>query len=68
VSSEQGAAGIDKSATGNQMVTAADKDIQDFCKNIVASWNKPVSIPETFLEIYQWKKIVGELAERINNI
>ncbi len=66
VSSEQGAEGIDKAATGNQMLTSPDNDITDFCHKIVASWNTPVSIPEAFLEKYQWKKIVGELAIRIN--
>jgi glycosyltransferase involved in cell wall biosynthesis len=68
VSSEQGAEGIDMAATGNQMVTSPDNDITDFCKKIVATWNTPVSIPEAFLEKYQWKKIVSELASRINQL
>jgi glycosyltransferase involved in cell wall biosynthesis len=67
VSTEQGAEGIDKDTTVNQLITSPDNDIEAFCRHVVDSWNKPASISEVFLANYQWKKIVGELAERLKH-
>jgi len=65
VSTKQGAAGISKETTGDQLLTSGDHDNDLFCRHVVESWNKPVGISEAFLSAFQWKKIVGELAERI---
>ena len=66
VTTEQAAAGIDLGLTGEQLMTSHGDDMTAFCKYIVESWNKPPGVSEAFLERYQWKKIVGELADRIN--
>ena len=67
VSTEQGAAGINRNTTGTQLLTSADQDNDQFCRNIVDSWNKPIRIPEAFITQYQWEKIVGEVADRIKH-
>ena len=68
VSTAYGAKGIDETVTGSQLTLVADNDTSEFCRHVVMSWNKPIGIPETFREKYEWKKIVREVAERINHL
>ena len=66
VSSKNGATGVETNATGDQMIITRNHDIAAFCQAIIENWDKPVSIPEVFLEKYQWTSIVDKVAERIN--
>ena len=65
ISTEQGAAGISKETTGDQLLISGDHDNDLFCRHVVESWNKPLNISDAFLSAFLWRKIVSDLAERI---
>ncbi len=66
VSTIQGAAGINQELAGRHLLVSGDDDMETFCRHIVDIWNTAPGISPAFLEAYQWKKIVGDLAARIN--
>lgn len=66
VSTETGAAGIDKSVCGNKLVIVADKDWRAFADAIVKASNQPYSpTPNEYFEMYSWENIIPRVVDAL---
>ncbi len=58
VSSETGAAGVNRVACGNKLVIVKDNEWEEFSRAIIANKGHIVSTPASFYEHYYWGNIV----------
>jgi glycosyltransferase involved in cell wall biosynthesis len=69
ISTEAGAAGIDKTVCGTKLVTVADNDWTSFTALVVQELHKPQQqTSAAFFEAYSWQTITAKAAQKIKAV
>ena len=61
ISTESGAAGMDKSAAGNKLVIVKDNDWKGFADAIVSNANIVSLTPDEFYKLYAWENVTQKV-------
>ena len=68
VSTTSGAKGIDTRILNDKLTKTEDDDWENFCDQIIRSWNKESDTPAQFFQEYHWKRIARDVADRITGL
>lgn len=66
VSTTSGAAGIEKSASGEKLVVVPDNDWKQFAEAVIVASKQTTSTPVEFYENYHWEKIITKLVHNLS--
>jgi len=61
ISTESGAAGMDKNAAGNKLITVNDNDWKGFADAIVSNANIVSPTPDEFYKLYAWENVIQKV-------
>jgi polysaccharide biosynthesis protein PslH len=68
VSTQTGAAGINREICGNKLTTCADNDWYAFATAIITAANRPETTPAAFYAHYYWPCIARAAAAKIKGL
>jgi glycosyltransferase involved in cell wall biosynthesis len=66
VSTQTGAAGMDRTVCGDKLVVVKDNDWRNFAQQVIVNTGRSSVTPQAYYEYYSWENILKRVLDRIN--